>query len=89
MIPKQSNCNPPTNKKILTIEGHPDVGSPKIKVLITIKIKAIREPKQESAPINEAIFKGVSEKLTMPSIEYWNNFQNDQDVSPATLSRFS
>jgi hypothetical protein len=62
---------------MLTIDGQPVVGSPKIKVLITININAIREPKQESAPINEAMFSGVSEKLTIPSIEYWNSFQND------------
>ena len=65
---------------IQTNEGHPDVGSLKINVFTTIKIIAIIETKHENAPTNEARFKGASEKFTIPSIEYLNRLQNDQDV---------
>src|SRR5699024_5737476 len=89
MIPKHNSCRPPTNKNIDTIEGHPLVGSPKIRVRITMTIKAIPAPRQERAPTIDAKFKGASEKLIIPSIEYLNKLQKFQEVSPATRSRFS
>ena len=63
-----------------TKEGHPVVGSLKMSVLIITTIMAITAPTHEIAPIKDAIFKGASEKLIMPSIEYLNKLQNDQDV---------
>ena len=56
-------------RMIVTIDGHPDVGSPKIRARIIIKIIAITAAKQENAPTKDAIFSGASEKLTIPSIE--------------------
>ena len=79
-IPKHNNCIPPIKRIIQTNEGHPEVGSLKINVLTTMRIIAIIEAKHENAPTNEARFKGASEKLTIPSIEYLNRLQNDQDV---------
>ena len=75
-----NNCKPPINNIIETNEGQPVVGSLKINVLMITTIIAITEHTQEKAPINDAIFKGASEKLMIPSIEYLNRLQNDQDV---------
>ncbi len=57
------------NKIIVTIEGHPEVGSPKINARTIIKSIAITAATQEKAPTKDAIFNGASEKFTIPSIE--------------------
>ena len=79
---------PLTKKIIHTRLGHPDVGSPYTRVLTIIKMIKINDITQKRIPTNEAIASGVVEKATIPSIAYWNNFQNDHLVSPATLSMF-
>ena len=69
--------------------GQPEVGSPKIKVLMIIKIIMINDIKQNRKPAIEAIAKGAVVKATIPSMAYKNNFQNYHLVSPATLLTFS
>ena len=51
-------------------DGHPEVGSPKTRVRITIKTIIIKAKTHDKSPPIKAIFKGASEKLTIPSIEY-------------------
>lgn len=72
-----------------TKEGQPVVGSPCTNARTIINNIAINEPAHDKAPTKEAIFNGASEKFTIPSMEYLNKLQKDQDVSPATRSRFS
>lgn len=57
------------NRTIETSEGQPDVGSPNNNARKIINKMAIPEPIHDNAPTNEAMFNGVSEKLTIPSIE--------------------
>ena len=44
---------------------------------------------EKRIPKNVDIDNGMVENATIPSIDYANNPQNDQLVSPATLSMFS
>ena len=44
---------------------------------------------EKMIPKKVEIDNGAVVKLTIPSMEYWNNPQNDHLVSPATLSIFS
>ncbi len=69
MIPRHNNWIPPMNRKIETMEGHPDVGSPNNNARKIMNKIAMPEPTQDKAPINEAIVNGASEKFTIPSIE--------------------
>lgn len=52
----------------------------------TIRIKAIMENTRPKSVDRES---GTEENATIDSIEYLNNCQNDQLVSPVTLSMFS
>src|SRR5699024_4194642 len=89
MIPRQSSWIPPINKIMTTREGHPAVGSPNINARSMMINPAIMEITNIKAPVYEAIDKGISEKLIIPSTEYLNKLQKDQVVLPATLSLFS
>ena len=72
-------------KIIQTNDGHPLVGSPKIRVLnIIIKINK-NDIKQNNKPIIEDKTSGTVEKAVIPSKAYFVNFQKDHYVSPATL----
>ena len=87
-IPIVSNWKPPRKRITVMRDGQPEVGSPKTKVRITIRITMIKAKIQDNSPPIKAIFSGASEKLTIPSIEYLNRDQKFQDVSPATRSTF-
>ena len=83
-----SNWNPPRKRITVMREGHPEVGSPNTRVRITIKTIIIKAKIHDKSPPIKAIFKGASEKLTIPSIEYLKRDQKFQEVSPATRSTF-
>ena len=87
-IPMVSNWKPPRKRITVMRDGQPEVGSPKTKVRITIRITMIKAKIQDNRPPIKAIFSGASEKLTIPSIEYLKRDQKFQDVSPATRSIF-
>ena len=57
-------------------------------VLIIIYMIAMIDIKKNTIPIIDDITNGTVEKAVIPSNAYLNNFQNDQCVSPATLSTF-
>lgn len=57
--------------------------------LIIIKIINAKDKNVIIIPKPEAIESGTSEKLTIPSNAYLNNFQKFHLVSPATRSTFS
>lgn len=59
-----------------------EVGSPKIKVLITITKIKIAATTVNKSPKTELIAKGAVEKAVIPSIAYLNNFQKLHLVSP-------
>ena len=69
-------------------DGHPLVGSPQIRVLITINKIAKNAATQNASPKKDAIASGAVENPIIPSNEYKNNFQNDHFVSPAMRSTF-
>ena len=83
-----SNWNPPRKRITVMRDGHPEVGSPNTRVRITIKTIIIKAKNHDKSPPIKAIFKGASEKLTIPSIEYLKRDQKFQEVSPATRSTF-
>ena len=73
-----SNWNPPRKRITVMRDGHPEVGSPNTRVLITIKTIIIKAKNHDKSPPIKAIFKGASEKLTIPSIEYLKRDQNSK-----------
>lgn len=85
IIPKENNWIPLTINIIQTSEGHPLVGSPKIKVLKIITSINKNDTKQNIKPIAEEIRSGVVENAVIPSNAYFVNFQKDHFVVPATL----
>ena len=85
----QNNWRPLTRKIIQTKDGQPDVGSPKIRVLIIIMIIIKNAIKQKRTPKTDDKTNGTVEKAVIPSKEYLKSFQNDHFVSPATLFTFS
>ena len=89
IIPKQNNCTPATNKMIHIVDGQPITASPKHNARINTNSRAITDTKVKKIPLHEAIFKGASEKLVIPSKEYLNSFQKLHLVCPATRSTFS
>ena len=58
---------------IHTNEGHPLVGSPKIKVRTTMKTIINSAINENNTPKIEAICKGLTLNAVIPSIEYLNN----------------
>ena len=55
---------------IVMSDVQPDVGLPKINVLIAKKIAKIIDAANVKKPAIEAIANGTSEKATIPSMEY-------------------
>ena len=77
------------NKIIHTRDGQPATGSPNTALRIIINIIMINETNVRNIPKPEAMDIGVSEKLIIPSIAYFNSPQKLHDVSPAIRFTFS
>ena len=73
-----SNWNPPRKRITVIRDGQPEVGSPNTRVRITIKTIIIKAKIQDNSPPIKAMFKGGSEKLTIPPIEYLKRDQNSK-----------
>ena len=74
---------------IQIVEGHPGTGLLYNIFFIIIKRINIKDIRENKTPKNVEIDNGIVEKLTIASMEYLNNPQNDQLVSPIALSTFS
>lgn len=66
-MPRQNNWIPLTKKIIHTKLGHPDVGSPNIRVFIMIIKIIINAMIQKIIPAIELIASGAVEKASIPS----------------------
>ena len=88
-MPRQNSCTPPMNRIIQIVEGQPATLSPMQRARINTTSNATTAAQVKKIPLHEAIFKGASEKLVIPSKEYLNSFQKLHFVSPATRSTFS
>ena len=71
-----------------TMDAHPNAEPPYRSFLAITKIIPITDATDESNPTYDAMFNGVWEKETIPSIEYFNKLQKFQLVLPATRSLF-
>ena len=68
-------------------EGHPDTGSPQIKVRTMITMIMTKETRQNKSPSTDASDNGATENPVIPSMEYTNSFLKDHFVSPARSER--
>lgn len=69
MIPMQNNWIPPIITMIQIIDGHPEVGSPNIKVLTMINMMNRNAITHIKIPKKEASANGAVEKAMIPSKE--------------------
>ncbi len=83
------SCTPETIMIRQTMEGQPEVGSPKIKVFAMINRIRKNATPQNTDPITDAMTSGIVVNENIPSIAYQNSFPKVHFVSPATRSRFS
>lgn len=72
-----------------TVDGQPGTGLEYKRFFKIINKMATKESNENKTPKNVERDKGTVEKLTMASMEYFNNPQKDQLVSPTALSMFS
>lgn len=74
---------------IQAVDAHPTTGSPNISLRATITNNARKEHIVIDIPNQEAICRGICEKLAIPSIAYPNSFQKHHFISLATRSALS
>jgi hypothetical protein len=89
IIPKANSCRPPIKRIIVTKLAQPEILPPNVIFRITTNRIPKSERKNEHIPAQVARFRGASEKLTNPSIEYRTRLQKVQVVRPAIRCRFS
>src|SRR3712207_261917 len=88
-IPIVSNWIPPSKNIEHIIVGNPSTTSPNNKVFTTNTIIIKNAPKKDSIPRKLEIIRGVVEKATIPSIEYFTKLLNPHLLSPNVLSILS
>ena len=88
IIPILKSCIAPIKIIAHIVDAHPATGSPKHTLLIIMISIIINAINVIPIPLHDAILRGTSEKLIIPSIAYLNNFQKFHFVSPATRSTF-
>ena len=67
-MPSAKSCRPPIIRKIETMEGQPDVGSPNKAARTTMKMRAMNAPMKLVMPTIETNVSGASEKSMIPSV---------------------
>ena len=79
----------PVKPEIRPASTHAACDAVIIQVLTIPTISNTSPTNDSNKPKTTGMLKGAVEKATMPSIEYKNNFQNDQAVVPAARYTFS